>query len=342
MENRIAIGVTGVGGGVGQGIIKSLYDSPYSVIGMDGESLGTGIFAVPHSYRIPYARSEKFIDSLLEICKKENCRLLFPGLDAELKPLSEARQAFADIGTQVIVSDPEVIEISDNKLVTYEKLSPLGISVPVTLNLKKYADNPVEVQFPLILKQQIGGARSKNVYIIKTGEDLSSFLKNNASVLHEYVLQEYIEGDEYTCGTINWDGECKGVIVMRRILRDGDTYKCFVEFNTRIEEEVRKVMAAIKPFGACNVQLRMKNGQPYIFEINARCSGTTASRTLCGFNEPRMIADHLLHGTAPSYAIRELSILRYWNELVVDNKLVKEFIQQGELSQSDKYSRLWK
>lgn len=342
MENRISIGVTGVGGGVGQSIIKSLYDSPYSVIGMDGEALGTGAFAVPHSYRIPYARSEKFIDSLLEICKEENCRLLFPGLDAELKPLSEAKQAFADIGTQVIVSSLDVVEISDNKLATYEKLSPLGISVPVTLNLKSYADNPVEVQFPLILKQQVGGARSKNVYIIKTREELKAFLENNMSILQNYVLQEYIDGDEYTCGTINWDGECRGVIVMRRILRDGDTYKCFVEFNPRIEEEVRKVVSAIKPFGACNVQLRMKNGQPYIFEINARCSGTTAARTLCGFNEPRMIADYLLHGIPPAYAIKELSVLRYWNELVVDNNLVKTFMDAGELSQTDKYSRLWK
>lgn len=39
--------VTGVGGGVGQSIIKSLQDTPYSVVGADVELLGTGPYAVP-------------------------------------------------------------------------------------------------------------------------------------------------------------------------------------------------------------------------------------------------------------------------------------------------------
>jgi carbamoyl-phosphate synthase large subunit len=109
---------------------------------------------------------------------------------------------------------------------------------------------------------------------------------------------------------------------MRRILRDGDTHKCFTEINEKIEQEVRLVVDTIKPFGACNVQLRVKDGTPYVFEINARCSGTTAARSLSGFNEPRMIADFLLKGIEPTYKIKEQTILRYWNELVIENDLV--------------------
>ena len=142
---------------------------------------------------------------------------------------------------------------------------------------------------------------------------------------------EYIEGDEYTCGTINLDNSCKGVIVMRRILRDGDTHKCFSEKNEAVEKEVRLVAESIKPFGACNVQLRFKENKAYVFEINARCSGTTASRTLCGFNEPKMIADYLLKSIEPSYQIKEQTILRYWNELVVDNSEIKQLRDNSEL-----------
>lgn len=342
MSESIKIAVTGVGGGVGQSVIKSLYKSPYSLVGLDGESLGTGAFAVPQSYRIPYANSEDFIDALLAICEKEECRLIFPGLDAELRPLSLARDRFAAIGTTVVVSDPEVIEISDNKLVTYEKLTSYGIAVPVTMNLAIFIEKPVPVQFPLILKQQVGGARSKNVFIIRSADDLSQFLDRKDISFTDYVLQEYIEGDEYTCGSVNVGGECKGVIVMRRILRDGDTYKCFVEFNSRIEDEVRKVLTAIQPFGACNVQLRVKDGQPYIFEINARCSGTTASRTLCGFNEPLMVADYLLHGKEPIYNIKKMNILRYWNEMAIGDDLVDAFTKNGQLKQGDQFIPLWK
>lgn len=332
MSKKIRIAVTGAGGGVGQSVIKSLYDTDYEIVALDGEELGTGLYAAPRAYRIPYAKSPEFIDRIMDICRNEECKLLFPGLDAELKPFSENRERFAAIGTTVVVSDPAVVEISDNKLVTYDQLIPYGISVPVTLNLARFISQPVAVSFPLIIKQQVGGARSKNVFLLKKQAELDDFLQRTDIRFADYVLQEYIEGDEYTCGTINLDGRCEGVIVMRRILRDGDTYKCFSVKNEVIENEVRKVMDAIKPFGACNVQLRLRDGKPYIFEINARCSGTTASRTLCGFNEPKMIADYLLQGIKPVYDIKELTILRYWKELVVENERVDEMKRNNNLN----------
>ena len=178
----------------------------------------------------------------------------------------------------------------------------------------------------------MGGARSKNVFIAKNIEDWSVILEQIGGNIANFIVQEYIEGDEYTCGSINLDGKCKGIILMRRILRDGDTHKCFSVKNPVIEAAVRKVVDAIKPFGGCNVQLRMKDGVPYIFEINARCSGTTAARTLCGFNEPKMIADFLLKSIEPKFEIKEQTILRYWQELVVDNEDVVNLKKNGHLS----------
>lgn len=48
--------VTGVGGGVGQSIIKSLQDTFYPIIGADGEILATGLYAVKKGHIIPYAK----------------------------------------------------------------------------------------------------------------------------------------------------------------------------------------------------------------------------------------------------------------------------------------------
>ena len=266
----------------------------------------------------------------MKICKKEKVDLLFPGLDAELMPLSLNVEAFKKIGTTVIVSSPEVVTISDDKQQTYDKLIKAGINVPFTASVIGF--HPVENDFPLILKQKVGGARSKNVYVTKNNSEWNTTLEHIGENLSDFIVMEYIEGDEYTCGTINLDGLCKGVIIMRRILRDGDTHKCFSEKNDIIEKEVRLVVDTIKPFGACNVQLRMKEGKPYVFEINARCSGTTAARTLSGFNEPKMIADYLLKGIEPSYEIKEQTILRYWKELVVENDEVLEMKEKGLLN----------
>jgi carbamoyl-phosphate synthase large subunit len=173
------------------------------------------------------------------------------------------------------------------------------------------------------------------VFFCKTAEEFLRVKKTIGIEANRFIVQEYIEGDEYTCGSVTLDGICKGVIVMRRILRDGDTHKCFVEKNAVIEDTVRKAINELKPFGACNVQLRMRDGEPYVFEINARCSGTTASRTLCGFNEPLMIADFLLKGKGPIFSIEEKTILRYWKELVVDNDRIDCLALSGNLKSSN-------
>jgi len=330
--SKVRIAVSGTGGGVGQSILKALSETNYEVVALDGDPLGAGLYAAPKSYLIPYASNPDFIDKVLEICEREKCRLFFPGLDAELPILSRSVKRFEDIGTKVIVSAPAVIEISDNKLATYEQLSKHDILVPKTVDMAIRQDNSAPLPFPFILKKREGGARSKDVHVIRNDTDMQSLVDHNVD-LGIFVAQEYIEGDEYTCGSINLGGDCKGVIVMRRILRDGDTYKCFAVKNDIIEGEVRRIMNAIKPFGACNVQLRLKDNRPYVFEINARCSGTTGARALCGFNEPKMIADYLSFGTEPYYDIKEQTVLRYWNELVVQNNIVSEIQQQGSLTQ---------
>lgn len=327
------IGVTGVGGGVGQSIIKSLQGTNYQLVAMDGDLLGAGLYAVQSSYVIPYAKDPNYVSSLLQICLKEQIVALFPGLDAELEVLSQSRTIFEENGIRLIVSSPEVVTISDNKLEMYRVLNGMQVNVPYTECLS--LANDTKFSFPVIVKQKLGGARSHNVFKINSSVELMEFKKRFYAKLDSYIIQEYIDGDEYTCGSVNLDGKCKGVIVMRRILRDGDTYKAFSVRDSVIENFVIDVVEKIKPFGACNIQLRLKDKVPYVFEINARCSGTTASRTLCGFNEPKMILDNLLMGINPEFSVVERTILRYWKELVVDNATVEKMKTDKFISVND-------
>ena len=65
------IGVTGAGGGVGQSIIKSLYDTDYNITSMDSDYMVTGLHAVDSAYVLPLANSYEYIPKLLKICKRE-------------------------------------------------------------------------------------------------------------------------------------------------------------------------------------------------------------------------------------------------------------------------------
>ena len=309
------IGITGVGGGVGQSIIKSLKDTDYDLVCFDSEKLAAGLYMNDNSHVIPEAKSNLYIEALLDICKNEKINLLFPGLDAELMPLALSREMFNDIGTQVIVSNPNVINISNDKLLTYKIINSLNIRVPETKETNFFT--PDSLCYPFIVKPRHEGYRSINVYKIYNKKDWDNFLYNHEENISSFISAEFIDGDEYTCGSVNIR-YCRGVIVMRRILRNGDTYKCFAETNEIIHSCVTSLLNKIIPFGACNVQLILRNKVPWIFEINARCSGTTAARAICGFNEPLMIADYLLKKKDINFKIIPKKILRYWNEIEIE------------------------
>lgn len=321
----MSILVTGTGGGAGQSVLKSLQDTGHRVIAADGEPLAAGLYTTGKGYVIPYANSPSFSGRLLAICRDEQVRLLFPGLDAELPVLSAQREVFARQGTTLVVSEPRVIGICDDKLLTARFLEAQGFPFPRTWTLGEFAGDTVP--FPLVVKPKVGGARSQGVRIVRTAAELAKARAELDGAA--FVAQELIEGPEYTCGTVTLEGRCAGAIVLRRVLRDGDTYKAFVERDPALEAFVTRVADALQPFGPCNFQLRVRAGVPCLFEFNARCSGTTYCRTLAGFNEPKMIADQVLKGFAPTFTIRPVTLLRYWKELVVENEAVQACERDG-------------
>ena len=242
-------------------------------------------------------------------------------------PLSNNIRKLKTNGILPIVSDPEVITICDDKLKTYEFLKSNNFPYPKTYRLKDYS---FELDFPVVLKPQKGGARSIGVFVANNRREFNKYTTDID--INNYIVQEHTEGDEYTCGTVSFEGDCIGAILMKRELRAGDTYKAFVVKDEKLSNFVKTVINTLKPFGACNVQLGLRDDIPYIFEFNARCSGTTASRALAGFNEPKMICDYIFKGIKnPHFEIEEIVILRYWKELVVSYDKVNRMKSEGFL-----------
>lgn len=319
------VAVSAVGGAVGQGIIKALQKTEYSTIGINSEVLGAGLYATSRSYMGLCANHPKYVDKLIEICNKEKCAVLFPGLNVELAPLSNNIEKFKKNNIFPVISDPNVIEVCEDKLKTCDFLKSNNFPSPKTYRLEDYS---FELDFPVVLKPQKGGHRSVGVF---EARDRSEFDRYRENVdMNNYVVQEYIEGDEYTCGTVSLEKQCVGTILMKRELRFGDTYKAFVVNDEKLSNFVKTVINALKPFGACNVQLKLKNDVPHIFEFNARCSGTTASRALAGFNEPKTTCDYISKGIRnPHFDIKEIVILRYWKELTVSYDKIREMEKIG-------------
>ena len=315
--NVLKILVTGVGGGAGQSVLKALRMAGFEdVLAFDSSPLAAGFyFGYPGVVGFE-ALHPNYTDHLLKIAIENQIDVIFPGHDIELKTLSKVVDLFHNNDIEILVSDSRVIDICDDKLKTAQFLESAGFDYPQT---QTFHDFKWEGR-PVVLKPQFEGARSKDTYVAQDFEEFKRF--SSFVNPQNCVVQEYIGGDEYTCGSIFMNDTLLGVISMKRFLRNGDTYKAFSIKSEPINEFVGQVVTELKPFGACNVQLRIRDGKPYVFEINPRCSGTTAARALVGFNEPSVILNYLKTKQYQEIHYEEATILRYWQEVKVANSAI--------------------
>lgn len=315
--------VTGAGAVLGQGIIKSLRQSTLgcTIVAADPNPLSAGLYWADTAYRLPMADDPAFGARIEALLERERPDAVLVGTDVELSYFAAHRAALeATFDTQVIVSDPRVIAIADDKYETYRFFRDAGFHPPASARSEDLAAIGALIDgvgFPLVVKPRVG-ARSVGVSIVRNMAELDRALEGRTQL----VVQECVgtSDGEYTAGALVFDGEVQGSIVMRRDLRDGNTYRAYVDDYDALNRSVQAFAAALCPHGPANFQFRLdRNGMPRVFEINARFSGTTPMRAIAGFNEVEMSLRRLLHGTPiVQPAIRPGVILRYLEEAFVD------------------------
>ncbi len=310
--------VTGAGALLGQGIIRALRASslrPY-IVAVDPNPLSAGLYWADSAHLVPLAAGPDYLDRLQEVLLAEQPDAVLIGTDVELPLLAAHRARIErDCRTCVVVSSPEVVAIADDKWLTYQFLRSQGFDCPASCLPGGEGALLAEVGFPLIVKPRVG-ARSVGVRTVRTHAELHEAL----AALPGAIVQECVAtpADEYTAGTLTFAGRCSASIVMRRELRDGNTYRAFVEPYPELNRAVRALAERLQPFGPANFQFRLDGERLKVFEINARFSGTTPLRALAGFNEVEITLRYLLLGepvTQPSAA--PLVMLRHWSETVV-------------------------
>jgi carbamoyl-phosphate synthase large subunit len=317
--------VTGAGALLGQGIIKAIRRSALKaeIVAADPSPLSAALYWAETAHLLPMARDPSYLDGVLAIVEKERPDIVIPGTDIELpifaKHKTQIERAF---GAKVIISSPEVIAIANDKWLTSTFLAERGLGhVPSCLPGNE-SSLIAEVGFPLIVKPRVG-ARSIGFSVIRDMDQLQRAIKTQPDI----VIQKYVGTDqtEYTAGTITFDGVCRASIIMRRELRDGNTYRAFALPYSEMNEVVEAAASALKAHGPANFQFRLDDGVPRIFEINGRFSGTTGIRDYAGFNEVEMCVRHILSNQPIAQPdILPVTILRHWSETVLQNDEVLE------------------
>lgn len=327
MVDRINVLVTGTGSLIGQAVIKSILRSSIRekvvLIGCDYFKGTVGGYWCEENYILPDfldpGMEEAWVEAVIRIVREKSIKVLFVGVDFELQKFSNLKKQLKDeLDCTVVVSDNEVIGIGNDKYRTYEFLVKNGLNAPETYLLDSITPDLI-TSYPVILKPR-QGARSRGLIFVDNEESLSESLK----VLRgrDYIVQQRIGSmdTEYTCGLLYWYEGFEGCIVLKRVLKEGNTVyaECSGNSENGIVDYIKRIGNILKPMGSCNLQLRTDvDGAPYLFEINPRFSGTTYMRAMLGYNEVVFIISKIAGWNTERLVPKAGRVYRFFEEHLV-------------------------
>lgn len=327
--------VTGAGALLGQGILRCLENSSsdYYIITADPDYRAQGHSLGHKAYTIPMANDPGYLNSIEDIIGAERVDVLLIGTDVELPIFAQNKKRLEDTyQLKVIVSSLDVIEIANNKWLTAQFLQENGFPYPMSaLTTDKGAIEELRSSrpFPFIAKP-VDGARSKGIKIIENEIDLLEV----CSYPNNLVVQEMIgeEEGEFTTGCMVVDGKCKAIVSLKRDLRDGNTYRAYRDGDNPYDAIISRIAERLGVEGPANFQYRIKNGEPIVFEINGRFSGTTPLRYMFGFNEVEALLNHIFEIEEMNQPIlRNGAVFRTWSDIFVEQSELDELKEKGVL-----------
>lgn len=318
--NLNSVLVTGCGGDIGISVGRLLKsENPTArIIGVDVKQQHAGVAFFDVVQQVPPVNDETYLSQLTSLVNQHHVQLVIPITDYELYFF--AKNKIRAVGNApVLMPNDEAVLTGLDKLKTYEVLKQAGISMPYTALVKDNQMPPL----PCIIKPRTGHG-SKNIALVETEAEATFFARYRG----DDIWQAYLPNDhaEYTCGLFcSGTGEVRTFILKRKLL-GGLTGEGILEKQEVIDILLHQVAKALNLRGSINVQLRLTQEGPRIFEINPRFSSTVYFRHLLNFKDVIWsIQDKWQEALAPYQpAAIGTRIYRVFNELILPPAVPEE------------------
>jgi carbamoyl-phosphate synthase large subunit len=279
--NKIIL-VTGIGGDIGQSVLKCLKDLKrgFKIIGCDKDCYAAGKLSCDKFFIAPGAGTgAKYMDFIRELVENEGVEYILPVSEPEIEVYNANRGYFETKDIKLFIHSPFIIETFLDKYVTAQFLKNNGLLCPRTYLLNDFND---QMSFPVLLKMR-KGCGAKGQVIIEDAEELSFYKRR----LEGAIVQEIVgsNDEEYTVGVFS-NGEDVYTIAFKRYLGYGSLTKIAqLVYDDRIRDSAEKIARACKLEGSFNIQFR-KTREGYVpLEINPRFSSTVYIRHCFGFQD---------------------------------------------------------
>ncbi len=333
-RRKTTVLLTGAGGDQCVFIWKALKQSTLDIriVACDSSYLAVGLYRTDRGYVIPRAGSDDYLARIKEIITTEKIDIVMTGGSEEMMVLGErAPQIQEETGAYIVAPHFETLKIAADKWKLVSFLKENGFSYPQSCipedkpSLDRFLQ---DVPFPYIVKSRFG-AGSRGLAVAHDRQQLELFVDQvNYPIIQEYLLPD---DEEFTVGCFcNSQAKAVGSIIMKRTLGHGLTNKASVIFHEGITRYCESIAEKLGYIGPLNLQLRLTEHGPVLFEINPRFSSTESARAYYNFNMPEMCIRHFIfHEEIPRPAVRNGYFFRVFDDVFVDGAAIEKTRETG-------------
>jgi carbamoylphosphate synthase large subunit len=226
--------------------------------------------------KLTNVKSVKFFSSINKIPKTSNRR----ASNTVIIPLMESHLYEMPTNFNSLTSTPELVKLMADKLLLTENLLVNGFAhyVPKTWT------NPEDSAFPCILKRRdLNGGQG--IRILRSVLDLQEALTEFEFQGTQYFFQELVSAnEEYVCHLVAMKGEILFSNYFEYGMPHPDVVRrlggqiTFTNFGSNLDYKVsnvfKNIIKHLNYSGPCNIDFKLINGLPKIFEINPRLGGS--------------------------------------------------------------------
>lgn len=264
------------------------------VIATDMSNLAPAIYEADKYYIVPRMTDPGYIDSILEICKKEEIDGILSLIDPELSLLAKNEKLFKAFGVKIIGSSYELCEMSLDKYQMFLWLNKHGYKCAKSYMNKEefYEDIKNEkITYPVFVKPARGSASIaiSKVYDQETVELL--FAHDEDLMIQEYLNGQEIGADVYIDMV---SGQVISIFTKKKIkMRAGETDKAVSFKDEKLFTLIKNFVLEAGYRGQIDIDIFDINGEYYISEVNPRFGGGYPHAYESGCNHMRLIENNL-------------------------------------------------
>ncbi len=272
---------------------RKTFEGIGTVVAADASELAPAIYEANKYYIIPRISDPDYIDTIIEICKKENINGVLTLIDPELSILAENVEKFKAVGTTVIGSSYALCEMAIDKMQMYQWLSIHGYRCARSWRKKEFleaVDNG-QIEFPVFVKPNRGSA-SIRISKVLSKEALELLYAQE----DELMIQEFLDGQEIGADVYidMISGETISIFTKKKLkMRAGETDKAVSFKDPKLFRLIEKFVKESGYRGVIDIDIFDIDGKYYISEINPRFGGGYPHAYEAGCDFMKLILENL-------------------------------------------------